>query len=153
MRVTESLQIQASPEAVYDLVADVAQMGQWSPEATGAIGASQDLQVGDTFVGTNRRGLVRWFTQCTVVRADRGHIFEFDVDFGFQGISRWTYVFLPKDGGTVVSETWVDRRDGPLGPLVRMGGQLVIPGNRAVHNRRNAQITLHRLKKAAEAAA
>ncbi|MCH9814959.1 MAG: SRPBCC family protein [Actinomycetia bacterium] len=151
MRVTESEQIQASPEVLYDLVADVSQMGQWSPEATGAIGASRDLQVGDTFVGTNRRGLIRWYTQCTVLRADRGRIFEFDVDFGFQGISRWTYVFLARDGGTVVSETWVDRRDGVLGPLVRLGGQLVIPGNRAIHNRKNARITLSRLKRVAEA--
>jgi hypothetical protein len=148
--MTESMQIDAPAEVVYDLVANVAEMGNWSPEATGAIGASSHLVAGDTFWGTNRRGLVRWRTQCTVLRTERGRVFEFDVDFGFQGISRWTYTFLALDGGTYVSETWLDRRDGVLGPFVRLGGQLVIPGNRATHNRRNAQITLARLRAAAE---
>ena len=76
-----SITIAAPPERVYDLVADVTRMGEWSPEASGTIGQPSALQAGDKFWGTNRKGFVWWFTRCTVRRADRGERFEFDVDF------------------------------------------------------------------------
>lgn len=149
-RAQASLDIAAPPEAVYDLVADVASMGQWSPEATGAAGAPQTLAAGDHFWGLNKRGIVRWFTRCTVVEADRGRRFVFDVDFPPMPVSRWTYEFEPTDAGCRVTETWDDRRFGPLGPPIRAVGQVIIPGPRAEHNQRNIEITLARLKAAAE---
>ena len=45
--VVEYIEIAATPEVVYDLVADVARMGEWSPEATGAKGANRILTAGD----------------------------------------------------------------------------------------------------------
>lgn len=145
-----SITIAAPPERVYDLVADVTRMGEWSPEASGTIGQPSALQPGDKFWGTNRRGFVRWFTRCTVRRADRGERFEFDVDFGPSDISRWTYEFTPVDGGCEVTETWQDRRFGPLAGPVKWVGKGIIPGPRADHNQRNIEITLQRLKAAAE---
>jgi hypothetical protein len=150
--VVESIVIEAEPGAVYDLVADVARMGEWSPEATGARGAEPVLKQGDRFIGWNRRGFVRWFTQCTVLAASRGAEFAFDVDFGPVPVSRWTYEFAALDGGTRVTETWVDRRRGIFGPAVRLAGQLVIPGPRAAHNRATMVQTLRRLKVEAESA-
>ena len=41
--VSESIEIVAEPEAVYDLIADVSSVGQFSPEATGALGARERL--------------------------------------------------------------------------------------------------------------
>lgn len=147
-----SIEISADPNTVYDLVADVGRMGEWSPEATGSRGAATTLAVGDQFWGTNRRGLISWMTRCTVTVADRGVEFCFDVDFGPQGISNWRYEFAKTATGCRVTETWVDRRSGLLGYPVKWVGQLIIPGDRAKHNRRNIQITLERLKRAAEAA-
>lgn len=145
-----SIHIDASPQAVYDIVVDVAHMGELSPEATGAVGADTDLQVGDKFWGTNRRGAWRWFTRCTVLAADRGHRFEFDVDFGPSPISRWTYEFRAVDGGCEVTETWTDRRFGPMAGPIKKVGSWIIPGPRAEHNQRNIETTLQRLKAAAE---
>lgn len=146
--------IEAAPGPIYDLVADLARMGQWSPEATGAVGAPRRVVAGDRFIGSNRRGPVRWWTVCTVLRAERGRVLEFDVDAGPLSISRWTYTFHPlADGGTRVTETWLDRRDGLVGLPVRAAGRLLIPGDRAEHNRANIRITLQRLKAAAEAGA
>lgn len=145
-----SLEIAASPEDVYDLVADVASMGQWSPEATGAAGAPQTLQRGDQFWGLNKRGLARWFTRCTVVEAERGKLFSFDVDFPPLPVSRWTYEFEPTDTGCRVTETWDDRREGLVGVPIKLVGQLIIPGDRSTHNQRNIETTLARLKAAAE---
>ena len=150
--VVETITIAAPAEALYDLVADVSQMGRFSPEATGARGAATVLQVGDRFIGLNKRGPVRWFTQCTVTAADRGAEFEFDVDFGPVPVSCWRYDFEPVgDGTTRVTETWMDRRQGLLGVPIALVGKLVIPGDRATHNRATMAETLRRLKEAAEA--
>ena len=148
--VVESVSIAAPPEAVYDLVADVSRMGEWSPEATGARGASSSPQEGDTFVGWNRRGIFRWFTNCTVRRAQRGQRFEFDVDFGPLPVSRWIYEFTIDGEATRVTETWIDRREGPGGAVVKAFGQVLIPGNRPEHNRANMIRTLRTLKRVAE---
>ena len=152
-QVEESITIAAPPEAVYDLVADIARMGEWSPEATGALGAPTRLAAGDRFLGSNRRGPVRWWTVCTVRGADRPARLEFDVDVGPVALSRWTYRLAPApDGGTTVTEVWLDRRDGVIGLPVRLAGSLLIPGDRAAHNRATMRATLAGLQRTAEAA-
>lgn len=150
--VVESIEIAAPPQKVYDLVTDVARMGEWSPEATGSRGATTKLRPGDKFWGTNKRALAVWVTRCTVVAAEPGVAFEFDVDFANLGISRWTYVFESTELGCRVTETWIDRREGWLGVPVKAAGQLLIPGERASHNRGTMIVTLERLKQAAESA-
>lgn len=145
-----SIHIAAPPEVVYDLIADVSAVGQLSPEATGAVGAPEQLTVGDTFWGTNRRGLWVWVTRCRVTSADRGRAFAFDVDFGPLPVSSWTYEITAADPGCTVTETWVDRRDGRRGRLFTMAGSVIIPGPRDEHNRRNIRTTLEALKAAAE---
>ena len=148
--VSESIDIQASPDLVYDLIADVSSVGQFSPEATGALGAGRRLRVGDTFWGTNKRGPWIWATRCRVTSADRGRAFAFDVDFGLLPISSWSYQILATEGGCSVTETWVDRREGRRGKLVSRAGSLLIPGPRDEHNRRNIRQTLEALKVVAE---
>jgi len=145
-----SIEIAASPEVVYDLVADVSRMGQWSPEATGTVGHPYHLKAGSRFWGLNRKGLFRWFTLCTVRVAERGKKFEFDVDFWPGGVSRWTYEFDPAGSGCRVTETWQDRRVGWRSVPIQNVGRIIIPGPRAAHNQRNIETTLQRLKAAAE---
>src|SRR5215831_398879 len=56
-----SIEIHASPEAVYDLVSALPRMGEWSPENIGGEwqgGGSG--QVGDRFLGHNRAGERAW---------------------------------------------------------------------------------------------
>ncbi len=153
--VSESIRIDAPAELIYDLVTDVERMGEWSPEATGARVefAHDDLAVGDRFTGTNKRGLARWSTQCTVTQADRGVLFEFAVAVKPLKISTWRYEFVAIDGGTVVTEQWFDEREGARGFIIKGLGQVFIPGSRPDHNRRNMQTTLANLKRAAEALA
>lgn len=150
--VCESIVINAPAEEIYDLVADVTRMGEWSPEATGARMVDGPLSEGDTFIGTNKRGLVRWFTTNTVLAAQRGAEFEFDTNFGPLPVSRWRYDFEDTGEGTTrVVETWIDRREGLLSMPVKAAGQLIIPGNREDHNRANMVQTLRQLKAVAEA--
>ena len=73
---TASIDIEAPPDRVYDLIADVARVGEFSPEATGARGASRAPQSGEHFWVFNKRGPWRWFTRCTVLSAERGRRFS-----------------------------------------------------------------------------
>jgi uncharacterized protein YndB with AHSA1/START domain len=145
-----SIDIAAPPEQVYDLIADVARVGEFSPEATGARGASAAPTQGEKFWGFNKRGPWRWFTRCTVREAHRGRRFSFDVDFPPMPVSRWTYDIEPTDTGCRVTETWNDRREGPIAAPITWIGGIIIPGPRADHNQRNIETTLQRLKAAAE---
>ena len=151
--VSESVRIDAPAELIYDLVADVARMGEWSPEATGARVKSTGavLQVGDRFTGTNKHGLARWSTQCTVTQAERGKVFEFAVAVKPFTISTWRYEFEADGDATVVTENWTDERCGARGVVIKGLGQVFIPGSRLEHNRRGMQQTLVNLKAAAEA--
>jgi polyketide cyclase/dehydrase/lipid transport protein len=93
--------IEASPLAVYELVSDVTNMGRWSPETTacrwlrGATGPA----VGARFKGANRDRWRRWSTTCTVVSADPGRMFAFDVKFWGIPVARWAYEFAPEATG------------------------------------------------------
>src|SRR3712207_6783594 len=101
----------ADPRDVYDLVSDVTRMGEWSPETTSCRWVSgKPGTVGARFRGTNRHGLARWTTTCTVTAADPGRRFAFDVTFGPWAISEWVYELENTSQGCRVTESWTDRR-------------------------------------------
>lgn len=102
---TESVTVAASPEAVYDLVADVTRMGEWSPVCTGG-----EWREGDTtwFTGSNKNGDLEWQTQCRVDVAEPSREFTF-TNCGFAGdieLVRWSYTIEPAGDGCVVTERW-----------------------------------------------
>ena len=112
------LHINSPPEKLYDLVTDVARMGEWSPETTrcrwldGAAGPA----VGARFKGTNRRAVFRWSTKPRVVTAERGHEFAFVVGLILSGrdMTKWTYAFEnASDNGTDVTESFEMLDDVP----------------------------------------
>lgn len=101
---SESIVIDASPEAVYDLVSDVTRTGEWSPVCRecwwdeGATGA-----VGDVFTGRNVLPDRTWETRCTVIAADRGREFGWLVG---DSLVKWRYTMDPVDGRTRLTEHW-----------------------------------------------
>src|SRR5579884_2703864 len=112
--VTVEEVIAAPAQMLYDLVSDVTRMGEWSPETTSCrwVGGATGPRVGARFRGSNRNGWRRWSTSCTVVTADPGARFSFDVYLPGVAVSRWTYEFVPEGRGTLVRESWTDRRPG-----------------------------------------
>lgn len=146
--LTESITVAAPPEQVYALVSDLPRMGEWSPECTRVTWSAGTTgpAVGARFVGHNRVGAVRWFTQGRVVDAVPGRRFAFSVHFGPVPISLWTYGFEPADSGCRVTESWTDHRPAALRLLFRP-----IFGNRVPRNEHGIHTTLVRLKSAAEA--
>jgi hypothetical protein len=102
---TETVSVAAAPEAVYDLVADVTRMGDWSPVCTGGV---WDDDTKSWFVGSNESGELKWETKCRVEVADRGKEFTF-TNCGFGGdidLVRWSYTFAPAGDGCEVTEVW-----------------------------------------------
>jgi Polyketide cyclase / dehydrase and lipid transport len=148
-RAEVSETIAAEAGTLYDLVADITQMGKWSPEAAGGrwVGGATGPAVGARFHGDNRSGWRRWSTSCQVTAADRGERFAFRVTFGMVPVANWSYQFEPDDGGTRVTESWVDLRPTVMEVVSR---PVMGVSDRAVHNRRNMVATLAALKAAAE---
>ena len=114
--------IGASAETVYDLVANLTRMGEWSPENTGGewLDGATEPAVGARFKGRNKRK-AGWSTTAVVTEAERGRALAFAVgrNAPHEPDTRWRYTFaaLPQ-GGCTVTETceivkqpgWVGRR-------------------------------------------
>lgn len=101
----ESVVVGAGADELYDLVADVSNMGRWSPVC---VGGSYDDD-GEWFTGRNTMGDSTWETRCRVVVAHRGREFAF-VNHGLDGrveMVRWGFRFDPlEDGTTRVTQSW-----------------------------------------------
>ena len=71
--------IAAAPDVVWSLISDVTRMGEWSPEATGAIwkGDASGPDLGAKFTGTNANGKKAWKTDCEVTTCEPGRAFAF----------------------------------------------------------------------------
>lgn len=95
--------IAAAPELIYDLLADVGRMGEWSPECRGVVGDAPALLVaGTTFTGRNERGDQSWETPCEVTRAERPSVLSWVAGDEADLATTWTYELAPEAGGTEV---------------------------------------------------
>ena len=149
--VSVQAEIAAAAEVLYDLVADMPRMGDWSPECERVEwrGGATAAAAGVAFTGHNRNGARRWSTHGSVTAAERGREFAFEVRSVFNlPVSLWSYRFTPSaDGGTVVTESTEDRR----GALLKVLGPLATGiGDREARNRETMTRTLEALRAAAE---
>src|ERR1700694_1503150 len=142
--------INSDPELIYDLVADLPRMGEWSPECErtewegGATGPAE----GAKFVGHNRGGpfkLMRWSRHGRVLAADRGREFAFVTEEGGREATASRYRFEPAEGGTRVTESYEVRWIPAWARIVD------VPTNRHRELQDAMRHTLARLKTAAEA--
>jgi hypothetical protein len=147
-RGCESIEIAAPPEVVYDLLADITRMGEWSPECYQCawLNGVTAAKTGARFRGYNRLGLYRWERTAIITAADRGRKFSFTTvdDRTGREQTQWLYAFEPLGSGTRVTESfqflWCPAVDRLL--------EVFVPRGRQVD--RGIQETLRRLKQAAE---
>jgi uncharacterized protein YndB with AHSA1/START domain len=142
-----TVRIEASPEAVYDLVADITRMPEWSPETYKAEWRPgwTSAVPGARFRGWNKMGPLRWFTDPVIDVADRGRELAFTTGlFGRGRLTTWRYRFEPTADGTAtdVTESWEEHS----GLMAR-----VLPKGRVEGLKSGMQQTLARLKAAGEA--
>jgi uncharacterized protein YndB with AHSA1/START domain len=149
-----SVQINASPEKVYDVVSDVRRMGEWSPEChhcewlDGATGPT----VGARFKGSNRNGLIRWSTKPRVLAAEKGREFTFVTDVRGKDLTKWSYRFEPEGGGTKVTESFEMMADQP-GLITFFEKRVMRVKDRKADLEKNMTATLERIKGAVEGSA
>ncbi|MDF2822712.1 MAG: hypothetical protein K0R68_120 [Mycobacterium sp.] len=150
MRAAVTVHMDATPDAVWDVVADVRNTPKFSPEVLesewldGATGPA----LGARFRGHVRRneiGPVYW-TTCRVTACEPGREFGFEVLIGEKPVNNWHYAFVPAaGGGTDVTESF-RMTEGVLSTLFGVfGGQL-----RKRRNKRDMTTTLNRVKAVVE---
>lgn len=149
LRYSESVIVARPAEFVYDMVADVTRMGEWSPICTACWWDDGDgPRVGAWFTGRNEVPGRVWETRSQVVAADRGREFAFVVGGAWV---RWGYAFTPADGGTQITESWEFLPGGIARFHERYGedAQAQI-ADRAEAARWGIPVTLAAIRKAAE---
>jgi uncharacterized protein YndB with AHSA1/START domain len=146
----ERIHINASPDAVYDVICDPARMGEWSPECYRVDwldGASAPARPGARFKGRNRYGPIRWSMTCEVKSAEPGREISWSTVEGDREQVRWTYRLEPMTGGTDLVESfdvhWLPFR------AVLFEDYLMIDRDRG--RAQAMATTLQRIKAAAEA--
>ena len=146
-----STHVDAPPEEVWSLVADLERMGEWSPECYRVAwldGAGPPARPGARFKGHNRWGPVRWSMTCEVKTADPGREVSWSTVQRGRDVVRWTYRFEPDGPGTTVTESfnvvW-------LPPMARFFEDVLMV-NRDRQREAAMRSTLERIKAAAEAA-
>jgi uncharacterized protein YndB with AHSA1/START domain len=143
------IEVSAAPEKVYDLIADLGRMGEWSPECYRVewLGDAGGPAVGAEFMGHNRVGPYRWSLGGKVVKADRGSQFAFTTYLKGRESTRWRFTFDKSEAGTTVTESYEYVWSTPL---IRLS-DLLTPRRRMLE--RGMRQTLQRIKAAAEQSA
>jgi uncharacterized protein YndB with AHSA1/START domain len=147
--IAESITVLASPADVYRAVSDPRRLARWSPECFATLVWSRRGGVPARFVGFNRRGPWIWFTTCRVVTAEPGREFAFDVTTFGMPVSRWSYQVAAVNGGSEVTERWLDQRGRGAHVLGRVFTGKVANA-RPEANREGISTTLARLKRELE---
>ena len=151
-RDEQSIYVEAAPEAVYSLVADVTRMPDFSPEILRCVwldGATGPA-VGVRFKATNKvPRRPPWNNRPMVTVADAGREFAFSRTEKFAGTILWRYRFAPEGSGTRVTESYE-----VVEPLTRFGWFIIGPlfgcRDRRGDLRAGMEQTLRRLAAAAE---
>jgi len=150
-RGRSSIDVAAPPELVYDLIADVTRMGEWSPECYRCewLGGAAAATPGARFRGYNRLGRLHWERTAVVDTADRGREFGFTTvnDGAGREETRWRYSMEPSSSGTLLTESFEFLWCSVPNRLA----EVLVPRERQVN--RGIEETLRRIKRAAEAAA
>src|SRR5262245_25843917 len=144
--------MEASPETVYALVADVTRMPEFSPEilrCTWLDGATGPA-VGARFAARNKvPKRPPWTNNPVVTVVEPGRTFSFARTEKFAGTVEWTYRFDPQRDGTLVTESYdVTRKLSPVGWFVI--GVLFARKDRRADLHAGMEETLQRMREAAE---
>ncbi|HEX9547620.1 MAG TPA: SRPBCC family protein [Acidimicrobiales bacterium] len=155
LRGSESIHVDAPPEAVWDIVSDITNMGKWSPECTSAgwIGGATGPAAGARFRGRNKSRWMRWPGTCEVTLAERGNEFTFvrKAPGNLDGGTTWRYTFEPEDAGTRVTESFEQAKTPPAVAVFLGRVTLGVGDSRQQVMMDGVRTTLQRVKAAAEA--
>jgi uncharacterized protein YndB with AHSA1/START domain len=144
----ETIEIAASPEAVWALVSDPPRMASWSPQVVSSRVSGGAVRLGARTVNLNRRGLLVWPTRSYVVRFEPPRELAFRIA---ENGTVWGFRLEPTDaGGTLLRQT----REAPDGisPLAAFFARLLLGGEESFTEelRTGMRRTLGRIRDEAE---
>jgi Polyketide cyclase / dehydrase and lipid transport len=149
-----SIVIDAPPEAVYAVVADVTRTPEYSPEVTSCswLDGADHARVGARFEARNKVGRgPGWSNKPVVTVAEPGREFAFARTEKFAGTVEWRYLLSPEGTGTRVVESY-----DVTAPLTWLGwfiiGGIYGRTDRREDLRTGIARSLERLKQVVEAA-
>ena len=146
-----TLVMDASPEEVYALVADVTRMPEFSSELVGCrwLDGATEAAVGARFVARNKvaRG-PSWSNKPVITALEPGRSISWARTEPFAGTVEWTYRFEPHEGGAKVTQSYRETK-----PITRLGWLVITamsPGDRRAQLREGMEQTLGRIKATVE---
>lgn len=146
-QIEHSVDVEAAPEKVWELVSDLPRISEWSPQVMKTVVLGGPLQQGSRLLNLNRRGLLVWPTRAKVVRHEPGREIAWKIK---ENGSTWSFTLEPAGARTRL----VQRREAPKGLSELsisltdrfMGGQAVFQAELQAGMRQ----TLARVKQLAE---
>lgn len=148
---SDSIVVDTDPGALYALVSDVTNMGQWSPQCKECWWEDEDAGPvgGAWFRGRNEADGRVWETRSQVVVAEPGREFVWEVNGGWV---RWGFTLDEVAGGTRLTQSWEFLPAGIAGFHGRWGDeadqQIVL---REKFAKEGIPVTLAAIKRSAEA--
>ncbi|MGG7103264.1 SRPBCC family protein [Rhodococcus sp. 24CO] len=144
-----SIDINASPQDVWAIVADLQRMGEWSPQCKKMKVIGGTVREGAKTLNINRKGLLVWPTTAKVVRFEPNKSVAFRIA---ENRTIWSYNIEATETGTKLTE----RREAPTGTsqVSQFLVKTVFGGNDSfeVELVKGMNATLERVKNEAEAA-
>ena len=112
-----TIEIEASPGAVYAFLTDLERLPTISPETERCefLDGHDSIAVGSRFRGQNRAGDYTWHADCEVTIAEPETTFAFEVPPEFEHRTVWRYDIEATEEGSRVTESF----DAPLLALER----------------------------------
>jgi uncharacterized protein YndB with AHSA1/START domain len=128
---TVTVEVEASPEQVWALLADVTKTGEWGHESQpGAwLDGATEAVPGARFQGRNRRGRTRWSRVCEVLAADSPRVISWRTvpTRLYNDSTVWTYELSPTAGGCRITQRFEVLK---LGAVMDRVFYAVIPAHR-----------------------
>ncbi|MBX5330746.1 SRPBCC family protein [Rhodococcus fascians] len=103
-----TIDIDASPQAVWSVVSDLQRMGEWSPQCKKMKVFGGPVGKGTRTLNINRKGLLVWPTSAKVVTFEPNKALAFRI---VENRTIWSYTLTPTATGTTV----VEKREAPSG--------------------------------------
>lgn len=100
--ISASIEIDASPNEVWDVISDLKRMGEWSPQCRKMIVFGREVKKGTRTLNINRAGKLHWPTNAKVTEFVPNKMISFRI---VENRTIWSYELEPTATGTRLTES------------------------------------------------